>query len=73
MENENKTSLIKKADSLLKFDPKKKKELIIRGLKETGLIKTILLLDSDKNIHSLVDEELREAFGNQIRLGPAEQ
>jgi tetratricopeptide (TPR) repeat protein len=68
MENDNKTSLIKKADSLLKFDPQKKKELIIRGLKETGLIKTILLLDSDKNIHSLVDEELREAFGNQIRL-----
>jgi hypothetical protein len=34
MENDNKNSLIKKADSLLKFEPKKKKDLIIRGLKE---------------------------------------
>ncbi len=68
MDNNNKNSLIKKADSLVKFAPKKKKELIVRGLKETDLIKTILLLDFDKHVHSLVDGELCEAFGNKIKL-----
>ena len=37
MENEDQKnkSLVKKADALVKFDPQKKKELIVRGLKET--------------------------------------
>ena len=48
MKNDNKNSLIKKADSFLKFEPKKKKDLIIRGLKE---------IDIGKELSQLKDAE----------------
>lgn len=65
---EKNKSLIKKADSLTKFDPQKKKELIVRGLKETELQKIILLVDKNEHIHRLYDEEFSDAFDNKIKL-----
>lgn len=65
---EKNKSLIKKADSLTKFDPQKKKEMIVRGLKETELQKIILLVDKNEHIHRLYDEEFSDAFDNKIKL-----
>ncbi len=59
MKKDNKGSLIKKEGSLVKFDPGKKKELVVRGLDELDLQKIILYVGLDSGIHKLFDKEIR--------------
>lgn len=69
-EDENKNALIKKADSVSKFNPQKKKELIVRGLKEVIPQKTVLLVfnKSNKHLRLLVDKEIIGEYGNKINV-----
>ncbi|NOZ83902.1 MAG: tetratricopeptide repeat protein [Epsilonproteobacteria bacterium] len=68
MKKEKDNSLIKKTDFLVKFDPKKKKTLIVRGLKETVYKKVILFVYRDDSVHRLFDEEIKGVFGNKIAI-----
>ncbi len=68
MEKENNNPLIKKKDSLIKFEPQKKKELIIRGLKESDSRLIIIFIDEDESIHSIYDKEFYKRYKNEINL-----
>lgn len=58
MSKENKYQLIKTKSDLLKYDPSKKKDLIVRGLKDIELQKKILVVAAQDNIGELLSDIL---------------
>jgi len=58
---------VKKSDAVVKFNPKEKKGLIVRGLNRLLSQKTILVVDDDKHIHQLICDEIKNNFGDEIK------
>ncbi|MDP3260306.1 MAG: response regulator [Thermodesulfovibrionales bacterium] len=67
MDKENKNPLVKKSDAIVRFDPKERKGLIVRGLNKLLSQKTILVVEDDKNANRWICNEIKNNFGDEIK------
>lgn len=67
MDKANKNPLVKKSDAIVRFDPKERKGLIVRGLNKLLSQKTILVVEDDKNANRWICNEIKNNFGDEIK------
>lgn len=68
MKKGNENSIVKKEDSLTKFDPQKKKGLVVRGLRDTQKTLVLVFHKQDEKVHFLLEDKIREVFGDKLNI-----